>query len=167
MKAIKVKWINFFDWESFLLTLYTPKLKSIKVYQSFTFSVCIGDGIIYCKDSNIPNCVEFNDVMNLHLTPETQHAAMACNPKQLYTKQPTLKLITEEGIYENFGLLIPLEYCPETCPYSPLSSWIAVKKIFPVGIKMEKDFDGINFLGEVTAIQPDARIYAVYILQRR
>ena len=92
---------------------------------------------------------------------------MACNPKQLYTKQPALKPITEEGMYENFGLLIPLEYCAETCPYSPLSSWIAVKKIFPVGIKMEKDFDGTNFLGEVTAIQLDARIYAVYILQRR
>ena len=162
MNAIAVKWTNFFDWESFLLTLYKPKLKAIKVYQSFTSSVGIGDGIIQCKASNIPNCVEFNDAMNLRLTPEAQHAAMARYPVHLYTTQPGLKPIKEVGMYENFGPLIPVKYRAETCPYPVLSSWIAVKKLFPRGTKIEKDFDGTNYLGEVTDIQPEARTYTVY-----
>ena len=90
VNAIAIKWTDFYDWESFLLTLYKPKLKAIKVYQSFTSSVGIGDGIIQCKASNIPNCVEFNDAMNLRLTPEAQHAAMVRYPVHLYTTQPGL-----------------------------------------------------------------------------
>ena len=34
--------------------------------------------------------------------------------------------------------------------------------MFPVGTKIEKDFDGTNYLGEVTAIKPEARTYTVY-----
>ena len=73
-----------------------------------------------------------------------------------------LKQIKEVGMYDNFGPLIQLKYCTETCPYPPLSSWIAVKKLFPLGTKIEKDFDGINYLGEVTGIQPEARTYIVF-----
>ena len=65
-------------------------------------------------------------------------------------------------MYENFGPLIPLKYRAETCPYPVLSSWIAVKKLFPRGTKIEKDFDGTNYFGEVTDIQPEARTYTVY-----
>ena len=34
--------------------------------------------------------------------------------------------------------------------------------MFPRGTKIEKDFDGTNYLGEVTAINPEARTYTVY-----
>ena len=34
--------------------------------------------------------------------------------------------------------------------------------MFPLGTKIDKDFDGTNYLGEVTAIQPEARKYTVY-----
>ena len=82
--------------------------------------------------------------------------------KQLYTKPPGLKPIKEVGMYKNFGPLIQQIYRAETCPYPALPSWIVVKKLFPVGTKIEKDFDGTNYLGEVTAIKPEARTYTVY-----
>ena len=34
--------------------------------------------------------------------------------------------------------------------------------MFPLGTKINKDFDGANYLGEVTIIQPEARKYTVY-----
>ena len=84
------------------MTPYNPKLKSIKVYESFISSVSIGDGIIYCKGSNLPNCAGFNDKMDLRLTSQAQHAAMAHYPKQLYIQQHGLKPIKEVGMYKNF-----------------------------------------------------------------
>ena len=45
---------------------------------------------------------------------------------------------------------------------SSFSSWITVKKNVSPWNKNKKAFDGTNYLEEVTAIQPKARIYTVY-----
>ena len=36
------------------------------------------------------------------------------------------------------------------------------QKLFPLRTKIEKDFDGINYLWKVTAIQPKAKTYIVF-----
>ena len=151
----------FFNWDTFLSTVY-KKLQKIKVYQSFTSSDGIGDGIVYCKASNNPNCVEYNDALNLPLTPAAKDEAMALQPEALYTEQPGLKPIKEVGLFENYGPVIPVQHHEETCPYPSLESWIIVKKLYPIGTLIKKEFDGTMYVGEVTDIEPQKRIYTIY-----
>ena len=138
------------------------KVRIFLAYQSFTSSKSIGDGIVYCKASHLLDCVEFNDALNLPLTAAAKHAAMALQPQPFYTEQVGLKPIKEVGLYENYGPVIPTQFHAETCPYPSMESWVVVKKLYPIGTMIEKDFDGTKFLGEVTEFDPQARTYTVY-----
>ena len=121
----------------------------------FASSESIGDGIVYCKAFHLLNCVEFNDALNLPLTAAAKHAAMALQPQPFYTEQVGLKPIKKVSLYENYGHM-------EICPYPSMESWIVVKKLYPIGTMIEKDFDGTKFLGVVTKIDPQARMYTIY-----
>ena len=87
---------------------------------------------------------------------------MALQPEALYTEQPGLKPIKEVGLFENYGPVIPVQHHEETCPYPSLESWIIVKKLYPIGTLIKKEFDGTMYVGEVTDIEPQKRIYTIH-----
>ena len=109
MKAIDVKWDDFFDWHTFLSTLY-KSLGKVKAYQFFTLSGSIVDGIVYCKASNLPNCEEFIEALNVLLTSAAKIQSMVYQSEALYIEQPGLKPVKEVGLCKNYGPIIPKQF---------------------------------------------------------
>lgn len=87
--------------------LFIYCIQKVNVYQSFTYFKDIGDGIVYCKDSYFPYCVEEDDALNLPLTAAAKIQAMIRQPEDLYIGQLGHKPITEVGLYKYSGLVIP------------------------------------------------------------